>query len=157
MKKIIIFLVVIIGLFALISFLTNKQTKEKTEGNPYGKDTLDSATIDQLDDPNYQNIILPEELEKKLEDKEDVAVYFYSPLCPHCKNTTPILAPLAEEMGIDLEQYNLLEFGDGFDEYGIQETPTLVYYKDGVEQDRIVGSQDADTFTEWFNKNEVSK
>ena len=60
-----------------LAFLTNMQNKEKVAGNPYGKDTLESATVDLLDDENYQNIILPEELEAKLAAKEDVTVYFF--------------------------------------------------------------------------------
>ena len=108
MKKMIIFLVVIIALFATIAFINNTQNKQKAAENPYNKDNLKQSTIDQLNDPNYQNLILPEELAENLKNKEDKTVYFYSPECQHCQKTTPIVAPLAEEMGIDLVQYNLL-------------------------------------------------
>jgi thiol-disulfide isomerase/thioredoxin len=139
LKKIILFLVIIVALFAGIAYVTNMQNKEKAEGNPYGKDELNPATVDQLDDPNYQNLILPEELEKKLNNKEDVTVYFYSPTCPHCQKATPVLMPLADEMGVDIVQYNLLEFEQGWDDYGIESTPTLVHFEKGKEADRIVG------------------
>ncbi len=66
MKKVIIFLVGIIILFAGISFLTNAKNEEKVEGNPYKKSTLDPNTVAQLDDPNYQNLILPDELDEKI-------------------------------------------------------------------------------------------
>ena len=139
MKKMIIFLVIIIALFAAIAFITNTQNKQKAEGNPYNKKNLEQSTIDQLNDPNYQNLILPDELAEALKNKEDKTVYFYSPECVHCQKTTPIVAPLAEEMGIDLVQYNLLEFEQGWDDYGIESTPTIVHYKNGKEEARIVG------------------
>ncbi|MGR3763360.1 thioredoxin family protein [Rossellomorea sp. NS-SX7] len=153
MKKIIIFLAVVIGLFAAIAIVTNMQNSQKAEGNKFKKDNLDPATVALLDDPNYQNVILPEELEKKLADKEDVTVYFYSSTCPHCKETTPILAPLAEEMGVDMVQYNVLEFEQGWTDYQIEATPTLVHFKDGKEVDRVVGSQPEEEFRSFFEEN----
>lgn len=158
MKKIIIFLVVIIALFATLGIVTTMQKDEKlkTADNPYGTDKLDPATIDQLDDPNYQNIILPAQLDKKLKAKEDVAVYYFSPLCEHCKRTTPVVAPLAEEMGIDLVQYNLLEFEQGWNEFNLEVTPTIVFYKNGVEQARITSENDEATFKQWFEDNGVN-
>lgn len=153
MKKVIIFLLIIIGLFAALFFVNKAQNEEKSEGNIYGKDTLHPETVKQLDDPNYQNIILPEELDKKLENGEDVTVYFFSPTCPHCVRTTPVVAPLAKDMSVDLEQYNLLEFDQGWNDYGIESTPTIVQYKDGKEVNRIVGYQEEATFENWFNEN----
>ncbi|GLB58719.1 thioredoxin family protein [Cytobacillus sp. NCCP-133] len=154
MKKIIIFLAVIIVLFAAVGILTKMQNEEKVSGNnPYDKDTLHPETVKQLNDPNYQNLILPGELEDKLDRNEDVTVYFYSPTCPHCQRTTPELAPLAKEMNIDLVQFNLLEFEDGWDDYRINETPTIVQYKDGKEVNRITGYQEKAIFKQWFDEN----
>ncbi|MCA0993544.1 thioredoxin family protein [Pseudalkalibacillus hwajinpoensis] len=153
MKKAIIFLGIIIVLFGALAFVTNYSNSEKAEGNPYGKDTLDPATIDQLDDPLYQNQILPDELDKKLSNEDDVFVYFYSPTCIHCKNTSPILVPLAEDMDIDLKKYNVLEFEQGWNDYQIESTPTLVRFKDGKEVDRIVGTQTEETFKQWIEQN----
>lgn len=79
MKKMAIFLVIIVALFVLLGVFTNMKKEEKSKGNPYGKDKLKPATVDQLDDPNYQNLILPVELEQDLQDSKDVTVYFYSP------------------------------------------------------------------------------
>jgi thioredoxin-like negative regulator of GroEL len=152
LKKVIIFIVGIIIVFAGISFFTNMQSKKKAEGNPYGKDSLHPETIAQLDDPNYKNLILPEELTKKLADENEVTVYFYSPTCPHCKRTTPILAPLTDEMGIELHQYNLLEFEQGWDQYGIESTPTIVHYKAGKEVARMVGYHEKTEFEAWLTE-----
>ncbi|MGG3739049.1 thioredoxin family protein [Aeribacillus pallidus] len=152
MKKVVIFLVIIFALFGAIAFITKMQQQQLTEGNPYGKDDLDPATMEQLDDPNYQNIILPEELEAKLNNGEDITVYFYSPICPHCKETTPILMPLMDELGVDLVQYNLLEFEQGWNKYNIEYTPTIVHYENGQEVARTVGSNTEEYFENWFKE-----
>jgi thiol-disulfide isomerase/thioredoxin len=152
MKKVLIFLVGIIIIFSGISILTNMQTEKKAEGNPYGKDSLNPETVAQLDDPNYQKLILPDELAKKLTSDNEVTVYFYSPTCPHCKRTTPVVAPLTEKMEIELDQYNLLEFEQGWDDYQITSTPTIVHYKNGKEVARIVGYHEEAEFKAWFNE-----
>lgn len=153
MKKVIIFLVVIIGLFAAIAVITKMQQSDKIDGNVYKKSDLSPATIDQLDDPNYQNIVLPDDLNKKLKDKEDVTVYFFSPECSYCKQTTPIVNPVAKDMDINLLQFNLLEFQHGYNDYNITHTPTLIHFKKGKEEARIVGAHPAEDFEAFFNDN----
>ena len=155
MKKVLIFLGIIIILFGTLGILNYIQTTEKVEGNPYGKDTLKAATVDLLDDENYQNIIVPQKLEEKLANKEDVTVYFFQSTCEYCKEATPILMPMAEEMGIDLVQFNLLEFEDGWDEYRIESTPTIVHFKKGKEAARIEALQDEAVYRQWFEKNSL--
>lgn len=136
-----IFAVVLVLIFGAIAFITQYQQEKASEGNPYGKEDLHAETVKQLDDPNYQNIIQPDDLEQKLENGEDAIVYFFSPTCPHCQETTPVLMPIAADENVDILQYNLLEFEQGWEDYEIEYTPTLVYFKGGSEKDRLVGSQ----------------
>ncbi|GAA0357995.1 thioredoxin family protein [Bacillus horti] len=153
MKKVIIFVGIIAVLFAGLYFVNESSNQSRIpEDNPYGTSRLSSSTIAQLNDPNYQNIILNEELDQKLEDGEDFFVYFFSPECEHCKRATPILVPIAEEMGVEIFKYNLLEFNEGRSKYDIQYTPTLVTYKNGEEVDRAVGAPEEGTaeFYEMF-------
>lgn len=140
MKKLAIYGGIVIVIFIALAMVTNYSQTEKAEGNPYGKERLNSATLDLLDDPNYQNIILPEELETSIESGEGTTVYFYSPTCVYCRETTPMLAPLAEELNVDLVQYNLLEFEEGWNEYRIESTPTVVHFENGEEVARVVGA-----------------
>ncbi|WLR52788.1 thioredoxin domain-containing protein [Bacillus tianshenii] len=150
MKKLLIFGGVIVALFVLLGVLTNMSNSQKAENNPFGKDELHPETVKQLDDPNYGNYILPDELQTKLDNNEDVTVYFYSPTCGHCKKTTPVLKPVADELGVDMKMYNVLEFEQGWDDYAIEGTPTLIHFKDGKEAYRISGYHDAETFKKWF-------
>ncbi|WP_416151332.1 thioredoxin family protein [Salipaludibacillus sp. HK11] len=152
MKKVIIFGSIVVILFATIAFITNSQNKQQVEGNPFGKNRLHSETIDQLDDPLYQNIILPDELDEKLENKEDVTVYFYSGRCELCDQASPIVVPKAEEMGIDLKMYNILEFEKGWNDFGIEGTPTIIHFADGEEDARVVGPHDEETYEQVFDQ-----
>jgi thiol-disulfide isomerase/thioredoxin len=100
---------------------------------------LNPATRELLKDPNYQNIILPGELDERIESGEPMFVYFFASTCSFCRETTPILMPIAEELGIDLPQFNLVEFQDYYRKYNIIYTPTLAYFEEGREVARIEG------------------
>ncbi|CEG29740.1 thioredoxin family protein [Bacillus sp. B-jedd] len=158
MKKIMLFLGVIVVLFAGVAYLTNQQNEEKTKesNNPYGDKKLYPETIAQLDDPNYQTIITMENLEKKLSAGEDVTVYFYSPTCPHCKKATPILMPLAKDMNIEIDQLNVLEYEQAWDIFKIEGTPTLIRFEDGRETARVTGGRDKQEYQDWLDEH-VSK
>lgn len=153
MKKIIIFTAIVVVLFGGLAFVTTTQNKQKAEGNPFGKKTLEPATIKQLEDPNYGNQILPDELETKLENGETMTVYFYASDCVHCQNTTPVIVPMVEEMGLDLKKLNLLEFKDQWNKYGIDSTPTLIHFENGEEVSRLVGYHpDHNDYKIWFEE-----
>lgn len=153
MKKIIIFGTILLAIFLLLGVVTNMSNKQQAEENPYKKDMLHPDTVKQLEDPVYQNLILPDELTEKLKNKESAFIYFYSPTCSHCKVTTPVVVPMADELGINLELYNLLEFQDGWDIYEIEGTPTIVHFENGEEVSRIEGGVEAEQFKQWFNEN----
>lgn len=149
-------IIVIIVLFAALVFVITQKNKQAVDNNenPYGKDTLKQETIDLLDDPLYDNIITPDDLDAKLDNEEDLTVYYFSPTCVHCQRTTPVVVPVAEDMDVDMKKMNLLEF-DKMDYYDIEGTPTIVHYEDGEEVDRIVGEQSEEDFKEFFEENEA--
>lgn len=145
MKKLGLIGAIVVVLFAAIIILTNLANNDKLEGNPYGTDKLNQSTIDLLDDENYQNIILPEALKEKIDSGEPVVAYMFSPTCVHCQAMTPALMPIASEVGVQIDQYNVLEYEQGWDDYNVEATPTLIYFKDGKEVNRIVGDYSKDT------------
>lgn len=151
MKKLGIIATAVVVLFAVVIVLTNMSNKSKLEKNPYGKDDLKQSTIDLLDDKNYQNIILPEDLEAKIESGEPVVAYFFKSDCPYCMDMTPRLMPIADEMDIQIDQLNLLEF-DVWDQYNIDSTPTLVYFENGKEVERMVGAHPNENIRQFFEE-----
>ncbi|MFF2755711.1 thioredoxin family protein [Psychrobacillus sp. NPDC058041] len=152
MKKLAIFGGIIVVVFALIIILTNQSNKTKLADNPYDKTNLKQSTIDLLKDPNYQNIIMPDKLKEKIATGEPVTVYFFSPECIHCQEMTPRLVPLAKKNGVEIVKYNILEYEQGWDDYSIEATPTLVYFKDGKEVSRMFGSQSDETIQAFFDQ-----
>ncbi|MDX8045728.1 thioredoxin family protein [Gracilibacillus sp. S3-1-1] len=154
MKKMIIFIAVLVVIFGALVFVVQQQQSKQIDGkdNPYGKTDLSKSTIDQLDDPMYQNQILPDDLQSKLDDGEDLTVYFYSPECVHCQRMTPVIVPLADELGVDVVKLNLLEFEPAWPQFNIESTPTLVHYENGQETARIVGEQPQTNFENFFKQ-----
>lgn len=144
MKKLLIFGAIIVVLFATVIFLTDMSNNKKlsSEKNPYGDKELQQLTIDQLDDENYQSIMLPDELEKKIAAGEAVNAYFFSPDCIHCKAFTPVLMPIADELGIDIAQLNVYEYPELWEKYDIEYTPTFIRFEDGKEVSRFFGAKE---------------
>ena len=151
MKKLLIIGGIIVAVFALIIVLNNMSNNNKLADNPYGTDDLKQETIDQLEDENYQNIILPDDLKAKVESGEPVTAYFFSPVCVHCKAMTPVLMPVVEDMGVDLVQYNIWEFEQGWEDYKIEGTPTIIHFEDGKEVSRLMNNQPKENIEAFFS------
>lgn len=151
-KKVLVIVGVIVILFAGIILLTNyKNGKKLEQGNPYGTKNLHQKTIDLIGDELYGNIIVPDDLDKRLLDKETLTVYYFSPTCTYCIQTTPVVVPLTEEYGIDMYKMNLLEY-DKMKYYNVQGTPTVVHYEEGVEVGRLYGAASEAEFRQFFEE-----
>jgi len=154
-KKVIILSVVVAALLIGAIVYSDIANKEAAAGNPYGKANLHPATLEQLNDPLYDNQILPDQLRDQIAQEKELYVYFYSPLCEHCQRTTPVLVPVAKDLKIDVKKHNVLEFADSWDTYKIEGTPTLIHFKGGKEVSRIEGEQTAEDLTSWFRTNQT--
>lgn len=152
MKRVIGFLAVITVLFVAIYLVTNMSQENKAKGNPFGKEKLHPETIDLLDDPNYSNIITPDQLEQKLSDGDSVTVYFYSPLCGYCMEVSPTLNKAAQEAQVNLPQYSLLEFEEGWTQFKIESIPVIIHFEDGKEVARLMGVHDSEVYKKWFEQ-----
>lgn len=141
---------VIIGLIATVALYKGNQSAKAEE--LYQKDNVHSATVNLLDDPNYQNIILPKELEEKIDNQEELFVYFFSPLCKYCEESKDDITRVFKEMDIEHYQLNLLEYEEGYQKYGVRGTPAIFHYKDGAIVDHIYGSQPYKSYLEWIKK-----
>ena len=150
MKKLVIIGATVVLLFAAIVVLTNISNSDKMKDNPYDTDNLQQSTIGLLDDENYQNIILPEDLQAKIDSGEGVFAYMFSPECGHCMNFTPKLMAVAEQEDIQIDQLNVLEYGNAGTTYQITQTPTLVYFENGEEVTRLVGDHDEESVRQFF-------
>ncbi|WP_153733638.1 thioredoxin family protein [Sporosarcina obsidiansis] len=153
MKKLLAIGGIIVVIFILIVFLNNKSNEKKLADNPYGTEDLEQLTIDLLEDENYQNIALPDEVSKQIESGEPTTVYYFSPDCQFCMEMTPRLMPIADQYDVHVYQYNMMEFGDqAKGEYDVLRWPTLVHYKDGKEQGRMEAAQPDEMIKAFFDE-----
>ncbi|MBJ8055866.1 thioredoxin family protein [Bacillus cereus] len=147
MKKIL----VVLSLFVII-FIGSKVYKEISyvqvdgEKTVYQKKNLHPKTVEQLEDKEYRNIIVPKKLEKLLSQEEYMVLYFYSSTCSFCKKATPKLNAVAKEENVNVYFYNLLEFDQGWDQFKIEQTPTVVVLEKGQELSRLEGLKDEDDY-----------
>ncbi|WP_152392623.1 thioredoxin family protein [Paenibacillus guangzhouensis] len=68
-------------------------------------------------------------------------VEFGAPWCPPCKVLLPLLDELDQEHGSDVSiiKINVDESPESSSHYQIMSLPTVMFFKDGVPQDRLVG------------------
>lgn len=135
MKKILIFILITISILVLI-FLTTTKTDSKESTTNY-----------------YQNKIKTNELQNDILKQDEKFIYFYQTNCHYCKKTSPIVIPMTKKLNINMEVLNLEKEPNGWNQFKIEGTPTIIHYKNGKEIDRIEGEYTEEEFKEWFNKN----
>ena len=89
------------------------------------------------------------------EIKEGVTVVdFFAQWCGPCKMITPVLDSIAEEMNSEVNfiKADVDECDEIADKYEISNIPAIVIFKNGEEQERIVGFNPKDTLFEIINK-----
>ncbi|HCZ32012.1 MAG TPA: thioredoxin [Holophagaceae bacterium] len=69
-------------------------------------------------------------------------VDFWAPWCAPCRDLAPITEALAEEFKgkVTFAKLNVDDFTPLSEQYEVLSMPTLVLFKDGKPQDRIVGA-----------------
>ena len=77
--------------------------------------------------------------------KEGVwVVDFYAEWCGPCR----MLAPVLEELKENVLKINVDEHEDLAQEFGVMSIPTLVFFKDGAEKQKIIGFRNLDELKE---------
>ena len=90
-----------------------------------------------------------------LQADKTVLADFYSDSCVPCKRLSPVLFALEEEYA---EKLKIVKININFDselaeKYEVQAAPTLVFFKNGEEVERVSGAmsdEDLDRFVERF-------
>ena len=147
--------VVFIGVFIFMNNQTSDPASLSDSGYyPYTDkepDELTGPTIDLLDNENYQSNKTPAEVEEIVNSGEGEFVYFWSPTCSHCQEATPLLTDALDSIDGEVTQLNVLEYENAWADWNINSTPTLVYFEDGEEVERLEGNPgSADGFEEFM-------
>jgi len=91
------------------------------------------AQIPQVDGVTFHAQVLSSPL--------PVMVEFFSPTCPHCRRMQPIIESTARNYAdrVRVVQANALQDGELARRFQIYGVPTVVFFVNGTEIDRIVG------------------
>lgn len=79
-----------------------------------------------------------------------VLVDFFAEWCGPCKMIAPLMDELSKEYAdkANVVKLNVDESMDTAQKFGVMSIPTLIFFKDGKEVDRIVGAMPKDTLAE---------
>jgi thioredoxin 1 len=81
-------------------------------------------------------------------------VDFWAPWCGPCRMIAPIIEELAEDFDgkAKICKVNTDEEQDIAVEFGIRSIPTIIFFKDGVMVDTVVGAQSKQALTDKINE-----
>ena len=98
----------------------------------------------ELTDQSFQELI-------NSSDKP-VLVDFWAPWCGPCKQLTPIIESVAEEMKgkVVVAKINIDDHPDAAAKYNVRGIPTLIVFKDGKVADTKVGALPKAALIEWI-------
>jgi thiol-disulfide isomerase/thioredoxin len=100
---------------------------------------VDSSSLDK---PKYTNISL-DDYKSKINNNEDFLIYVYKTSCPVCQEMKPYMNEVIESeeltiLALNSEDDGNLERGF-FENQRLEKSPTLIYYNNGVEENRLEG------------------
>ncbi|MGL5574535.1 MAG: thioredoxin [Sarcina sp.] len=91
--------------------------------------------------------------EEVLEKKGIVLVDFWAEWCGPCKMLGPVIEELSEEIeGVSFTKLNVDENGKIAMDYQVQSIPTVMIFKDGELQEKLVGFRPKADFVETLKK-----
>ena len=89
-----------------------------------------------------------------LNSKLPVLADFYSDSCVPCKRLSPVLAEIEEQYAdrINIAKININFDGELAEKYEVRAAPTLIFFKDGQETERLIGAVKKSEITEIIEK-----
>ena len=89
-----------------------------------------------------------------LNSKLPVLADFYSDSCVPCKRVSPVLAEIEEQYAdrINIAKININFDAELAEKYEVRAAPTLIFFKDGQETERLIGAVKKSEITEIIEK-----
>ncbi|MBA3765873.1 MAG: thioredoxin [Acidobacteria bacterium] len=108
-----------------------------------------SANVLEVTDQTFQDEVLQSDI--------PVLVDFGAPWCPPCRMIAPTIKSLAEKYaGAALVcEMNIDDNSSTAQRYGIKGIPTLILFKNGREEERLVGAASKETISRLIDKHIV--
>lgn len=94
----------------------------------------ESSNVRLFTDSNFESEVTGSEV--------PVLVDFWAPWCGPCRMIAPVIERLADKYGAQLKvgKLNVDENPQTASRFGIMSIPTLIFFKDGREVDRVIGA-----------------
>lgn len=128
-------LIVVVAILAVgVAFVALRTTSGRSIAeNSKGKDTAKMSEVTEVTQDTFEQEVLKSD--------KPVLVDFWAPWCGPCRMLSPIVDELAKEHSDKMKftKVNTDQNGAISSQYGIRGIPTLMFFKDGKEIDRIVG------------------
>jgi thioredoxin 1 len=105
-----------------------------------------SELIAKINDANFEREVL--------ESEKPVLVDFMADWCPPCRLLAPTLQAVAEEVAgsARIVKVDVDENSESTQRYGVKGMPTLILFKNGREEERIVGAVSKEVISRMFAK-----
>jgi thioredoxin 1 len=91
---------------------------------------------------------------KNLKTKQMVTVKKFSAVwCGPCRALTPVMNEIKGNFSnVKFEEYDIDEYSDITEEYGVRSVPTVIIVKDGIEVNRFTGLSSKMTYVNAINE-----
>lgn len=139
---------------------TEKIENQSSNGNSTESDSSTSSTDTAFEEINYSNIqtITIDELEQKINNKDNFITIISSQTCYYCITFEPIANEVFKEKNKILYRLNITNMTQ--DEtnrlreyYPFTSTPTILAIKEGAVSTLLEGLQDENSFSTWVDNN----
>jgi|GEM_PF-609666 len=103
---------------------------------------------------NTKSVAVREFDKNVLQSNDTILVYFWAPWCSSCKKTGPVIKEISNEYTgkISIYKVNVDHNQALTTQYGVQNIPTFIIFKQGRILDRLSGYAYKETITKWIDK-----
>jgi thioredoxin 1 len=105
-----------------------------------------SEHVNEVSDSNFEQDVLQSE--------QPVLVDFWAPWCAPCRMLTPTVEAVAEQYAANARvvKLNVDDNPSTSQRYGIKGIPTLILFKNGKEEERVVGATSKENLSRMIDR-----